>query len=328
MNEKLFVEINGTKQGMFLQSENTENPVLLYLHGGAGAPEIAFADKYQPGLEKLFTVCWWEQRGSGISYNRKITSKEMTLEQMISDTIEVTNYLRNRFGKEKIYIMGHSWGSLLGVLTVKQQPELFHAYVGIGQVAQQDRSERLAYKYMLEEFRKLNDKKMIRQLKKFPIETGGDISLKYLVLARSGGMNKLGIGVMRSMPSMLDFAAIVLRYKGYTLGEKFKFLKGSSFSLKHLCDCMMQMDLIEQVPCLQLPVYIFQGRHDYQASYLIAKEFAAALKAPIKGFYTFENSAHSPCLEEPEKMCNILRVDILQNQVSLSDSQVLQENRL
>lgn len=106
MNEKLFIEINGSKQGMFLQSENTENPVLLYIHGGPGAPDIAFAEKYPTGLEKIFNVCWWEQRGSGISYNRKITPKEMTLEQMVSDTIEVTNYLRNRFGKEKIYIMG------------------------------------------------------------------------------------------------------------------------------------------------------------------------------------------------------------------------------
>lgn len=319
MNEKFFVKINGLKQGMFLQSENTENPVLLYLHGGPGSPEIAFAERLTTGLEKLFTVCWWEQRGSGISYNRKITPKEMTLEQMVSDTIEVTHYLRNRFGKEKIYIMGHSWGSLLGVITVKQQPELFHAFIGIGQIAQQVRSERLAYTYMLEEFCKLNDKKMIRQLKKFPIDTGGDISLKYLAGVRSEGMNKLGIGVMRSMPSMLGFVAIVLRCKGYTLGEKFKFSLGSIFSLKCLCKCMIQMDLIKEVPCLQVPVYIFQGRHDYQASYVVAKDFVTALKAPIKGFYTFENSAHSPCFEEPEKMCNILRDDVLQNQVRLSD---------
>ena len=319
MNEKIFIEINGTKQGMFLRSENTENPVLLYLHGGPGAPEIAFADKYATGLEKLFTVCWWEQRGSGLSYNRKITPKEMTIEQMVSDTIAVTNYLRKRFGKDKIYIMGHSWGSFLGVLTVKQYPALFHAYIGIGQVAQQDRSERLAYTYMVEEFNKSNDKKMIRQLKKFTIDTSGDISMKYLAGVRSSGMNKLGIGVMRSMPSMLDFVAIVLRFKGYTFFEKLKFAKGSSFSLKCLCDCFLHMDLIEQVPSLQVPVYILQGMHDYQTSYVVAKDFVMVLKAPIKGFYTFENSAHSPCFEEPEKMCDILRTDVLQNQVSLSD---------
>lgn len=318
MNEKIFIEINGAKQGMFLQSENTENPVLLFLHGGPGSPEIAFTQKYPTGLEKLFTVCWWEQRGSGISYSHKITPQEMTMEQMISDTIATTHYLRNRFGKEKIYIMGHSWGSLLGVLTVQKQPELFHAYIGIGQVAQQDRSERLAYTYMLEEFCKRNDKKMVSRLKKFPIDDGGSISKRYLGV-RSIGMDKLGIGIMHGMSSMLDSVAIVLGYKGYTLGEKFKFLQGNSFSLKYLWDTVLKMDLIKQVSVLQIPVYIFQGRYDYQVSYVVARNFALALNAPIKGFYTFENSAHSPCFEEPDKMCNILHVDVLQNQASLSD---------
>lgn len=318
MNEKFFVTINGTKQGMFLKSENTENPVLLFLHGGPGSPEVAFTEKYPTGLEKLFTVCWWEQRGSGMSYSRKITPQEMTVEQMIADTIEVTHYLCNRFGKEKIYVMGHSWGSLLGVLTVQQKPEAFHAYIGIGQVAQQDKSERLAYTYMLEEFSRVDNKKMVRKLRKFPIAEGGEITNKYLGV-RSEGMNKLGIGVMRNMTSMLDCVAIVLGYRGYTLGEKLKFPMGNALSLKYMWDLVLQMDLIKQVPDLKIPVYIFQGKHDYQVSYKVAKDFAKALNAPIKGFYTFENSAHSPCFEEAEKMCTILRVNVLQNQVSLSD---------
>lgn len=230
----------------------------------------------------------------------------------------VTRYLCNRFGKENIYIMGHSWGSVLGVLTVQQQPDLFHAYIGIGQVAQQDRSERLAYTYMLEEFSKANDKKMLNRIKKFPIENGGTINTKYLGV-RSTGMNKLGVGVMRNMASMMDCVAIVLGFKEYTLGEKFKFPQGSSFSLRYLWDFVLQMNLFQQVPELKVPVYIFQGKYDYQVSYVVAKEFAAALNAPLKGFYTFKNSAHSPCFEEAEKICNILRVDVLQNQVSLSD---------
>lgn len=257
MTEKLFVEINGAKQGMFLQSENTENPVLLFLHGGPGSPEIAFSQKYPSGLEKLFTVCWWEQRGSGLSYSPKIPPREMTIEQMIADAVSVTQYLRNRFGKEKIYVMGHSWGSVLGVLTIQKHPELFHAYIGMGQVAQQDRSERLAYTFMLEEFSKKNDKKMISSLEKFPISSGGPISNQYLGV-RSEGMNKLGIGVMRCMSSMLDCVAIVLKYKGYTFKEKINFAKGSSFSLKCLWDFVLNLDLIKQVPKLEIPIYIFQ----------------------------------------------------------------------
>lgn len=318
MIEKLFVEINGAKHGMFLECDNAEKPVLLYLHGGPGSPEIAFNAKYPTGLEELFTVCWWEQRGSCISYSSKIKSEEMTLEQMIADTVAVTNYLRNRFGKEKIYVMGHSWGSFLGVLTVERHSELYHAYIGVGLVVNQDRSERLAYTYMLEEFEKRNDKKMLKRLRKYPINAGGKISAKYLGL-RSIGMNKLGIGIMRSMTSSVECVKVVLGYKGYTLGEKFKFARGSMLSLKHLWGAVMQTDMIKQVPNLQIPVYIFQGKYDYQVSYELARKYVTALNAPIKGFYTFENSAHSPCFEEPEKMRNIIREDVLQNKVSLSD---------
>lgn len=319
MNEKLFIEINGRKQGVFLQSENIQNPVLLFLHGGPGSPEAAFAEKYPTGLEKMFTVCWWEQRGSGMSYSRSIKPQEMTMEQMISDTIAVVHYLRERFEKEKIYIMGHSWGSLLGVMSTHQAPALFHAYIGIGQVARQLESERLAYNFMLEEFHKTNNQKMINKLKKYGIEKGADVSFKYLAV-RSKGMNMLGIGVMRHLTTMMDCVKIVLGFRGYTVKEKFKFPLGNSFSLKCLWDYVLQMDLIKHVTKLNIPIYVFQGKYDYQVSYDLAKQFIQELDAPIKGFYTFENSAHSPCFEESEKMCNILRMDVLQGQTSLSDT--------
>lgn len=318
MFEKIFIEINGTKQGMFLQGEDAKNPVLLFLHGGPGSPEIAFTQKYPSGLEKLFTVCWWEQRGSGISYNSHIVPQEMTLEQMAADTVAVTNYLRERFGVEKIYIMGHSWGTLLGVLTVKEHPQLFHAYMGVGQVARQDKSERLAYTYMLREFGNLNNKKMVKKLQQYPISNCEKIPMRYMRI-RSSAMNKLGIGVMRRMKSMMDCVAVILAYKGYTLGEKLRFVRGNGFSLKCLWDNVVEMDLIKDVSSMELPVYLFHGKYDYQVSYVIAKDFFKSLDAPIKGFYTFENSAHSPCFEEPEKMCNIICTDVLHKQVVLSD---------
>ncbi|MFQ7584948.1 MAG: alpha/beta fold hydrolase [[Clostridium] symbiosum] len=216
LDEKIFIEVNGIRQGMFLQSENTENPVLLYLHGGPGSPEIAFTQDYPTGLEQLFTVCWWEQRGSGISYSRKVTKETMTIGQMIEDATAVTNYLRRRFGKEKIYVLGHSWGSVLGVLTVQKSPELFHGYIGIGQVVCQSKSECLAYSFMVNEFTAAGDRKMLRRLEKFPIDRGGEVSFQYLAV-RSVGMMKLGIGIMHHLDSMSDCIKIVLRYKGYTL---------------------------------------------------------------------------------------------------------------
>lgn len=164
MTKKIYVEINGRMQGMFLQTKNIQNPVLLFLHGGPGSPEFAFSEKYPAKLDQIFTVCWWEQRGCGLSYSRSIRQDEISIEQMVSDTITVSEYLRKRFKKEKIYVMGHSWGTLLGILTIQKSPELFYAYMGIGQVADQDRSERIAYSYMLDSFRKAGNKKMVKKL--------------------------------------------------------------------------------------------------------------------------------------------------------------------
>lgn len=320
MKEKIFVEINGIKQGMFLHSENIENPVLLFLHGGPGSPEYLFCEKFPTGFEKMFTVCWWEQRGSGLSFHHKISAKEMTVKQMILDMIAVTNYLRERFQKEKIYLMGHSWGTLLGVLAIKQEPSLFCAYIGIGQVANQDKSERLAYSYMLSEFSRLGNKKMLKQLEKFPLDKGAEISLLYTSTARSKGMMKLRIGIMREWTSMGETVKILLSAKCYSLAEKLKFIIGSGFSLKHLWHLVTDIDLFCVAPELSIPVYVFHGKYDYQVSYAIAKEYVQTLKAPLKGFYTFENSAHSPCFEESEKMCHILRTDVLQRKVDLSDN--------
>jgi pimeloyl-ACP methyl ester carboxylesterase len=141
ISEKIFVNINGVEQGMFIKSKDVNNPVLLYLHGGM--PDYFLTQRYPTGLEDYFTVVWWEQRGSGISYSADIPPETMTLEQMISDTLEVTNYLRQRFGKEKIYLMGHSGGTFIGIQTAAQAPSCTTPTLA-GSMSNRLKSERLA----------------------------------------------------------------------------------------------------------------------------------------------------------------------------------------
>jgi pimeloyl-ACP methyl ester carboxylesterase len=318
ISEKVFVNINGVQQGMFIKSKDATHPVLLYLHGGM--PEYFLAQRYPSGLEDYFTVVWWEQRGSGISYSNDIPPETMTLEQMISDTLEVTNYLLHRFGKEKIYLMGHSGGTFIGIQVAARAPELYYAYIGVAQMSNQLKSERLAYEYMLKQFQENGNLEMVRKLEAAPVTMAGGIPDAYLAL-RDGAMHSLGIGTTHDMKSVISGIFLPsLTFRGYTLMEKINMWRGKSQSgVSPLWDTILATDLSKQVPELDLPVYFFSGIYDYTVSYTLAKDYFEKLHAPLKGFYIFEQSAHSPMFEEPERFIEIMVNDVLNGNVNLAD---------
>lgn len=320
ISEKVFVNINGVEQGMFIKSKNATHPVLLYLHGGM--PDTFLTQRYPTGLEDYFTVVWWEQRGSGISYNADIPPETMTLEQMISDTLEVTNYLRHRFGKEKIYLMGHSGGTFIGIQAAARAPELYSAYIGVAQMSNQLKSERLAYEYMLQQFKESGNTKMVRKLEEAPVTMTDGTPDAYRAL-RDPAMHSLGIGTTHDMNSVITGIFLPsLTSREYTLGEKINMWRGKSRSgISIIWDKIISTDLSKQVLELDLPVYFFEGIYDYTCSYTEAKSYFEKLKAPVKGFYTFEQSAHSPLFEEPEKMGRILQEDVLAGTNSLADTE-------
>jgi pimeloyl-ACP methyl ester carboxylesterase len=317
ISEKCFVAINGQSQGMFIRSRDARNPVLLYLHGGL--PDYFLTQRYPTGLEEYFTMVWWEQRGSGLSYGAATPGGAIGLEQMISDTLAVTEYLRQRFGMDKIYLMGHSGGSYIGILAAAREPELYHAYIGVAQMSNQLESERLAYEYMLGRFRETGNAAMARRLEAAPVTASG-VPKAYLAV-RDIAMHSLGVGTTRDMDSVVTGIFLPsLSFPGYTLVEKFKLWAGKSRSgVSVLWDSMLSTDLSRKAAELRIPVYFLEGRYDYTCSYSLAKAYFEGLKAPVKGFYTFENSAHSPIFEEPAKVGTIVREDILRQGNSLAD---------
>ncbi len=310
ISEKIHVNINGVEQGMFIKSKDAKNPVLLYLHGGL--PDYFLTQQYPTGLEDHFTVVWWERRGSGLSYSPDIPRETMTLEQMISDTLEVTNYLRTRFGKEKIYLMGHSGGTFIRIQAAARAPELYYAYIGVAQMSNQLKSEKLTYDYMLQQFKANGNTKMVQKLEASPVTLEGGIPDAYRAL-RDPAMHSLGIGTTRDMRSVVTGLFLPsLRFREYTLSEKVSLWSGKASSgISILWDTMLATDLSKQVRELDVPVYFFEGIYDYTCSYTLARDYFEQLKAPVKGFYIFEYSAHSPLFEEPEKMQKILLEDVL-----------------
>lgn len=321
LSEKIHVQINGVDQGMFIKSRNIHNPVLLFVHGGPGMPEYWLTQRYPIGLEDHFTVDWWEQRGTGLSYH-DIQPEGMTAEQFVADTIEVTRYLLNRFGQEKIYLMGHSWGSYIGVQAAAQAPELYYAYIGMGQVSYQIQSEQLAYEYALAYHRQNGDQRMVRKLEAAPPTTSVPLPAAYEAL-RDEYMHTAGIGTTREMKSVItDIFLPSWQFREYTLTEKVNLWRGKVYSRSRdfgLWDTMQATDLTQQVAELSIPVYFFHGRYDYTCAYPLARTFFDELQAPLKGFYTFEHSAHSPLFEEPEKALRILLEDVLNATNALAD---------
>ena len=318
--EKVFVRVNGVRQGMFIKSTDAAAPVLLFLHGGPGMPEL-FLDRTHPtGLEADFTVCWWEQRGAGISYSSDLLRESMTTEQLIRDAIAVTDHLRERFGRRRIYLLGHSWGSFLGIQVAARAPERYHAYVGMGQVAHQQRSEMLAYEYALDRFRSAGDGRMVRRLEAAPVTMDAPLPRAYMKV-RDAAMHRLGVGTTRDMRSVVTGVFVpVWRTPDYTLREKVAIGRGKTFSRGVMWDEFLATDLTAAVTELQLPVYYCHGRHDYTCSYHLARSYFRRLRAPAKGFYTFEGSAHSPAFEEPVRFRQVLREDVLAGETRLADS--------
>jgi Predicted hydrolases or acyltransferases (alpha/beta hydrolase superfamily) len=311
LTEKTFIEIGGIRQGFFIRAENPENPVILFLHGGPGSPELPMLIPYEISerLEKYFTICYWDQRGAGMSFSKSIDPVTMTVAQMVEDTRQMTEYLQHRFNQEKIYLIGHSWGSYLGVKTVEKYPKNYIAYIGIGQVSDQVESEKLAYDYMLQHAMEINDKSAVKKLQMFD-KNAPDFSknMNYMTTARGPLMNKYGIGFTHeNTPSMIDMAKIVLLFEGYTLSEKINYLKGMTFSTNTIWDSVIEDNLSESSTVFQVPIYITQGKYDYQVSHALAREWFEKIEAPDKAFFTFEHSAHGTIIEEPEKFVQIIR---------------------
>lgn len=323
ISEKTFIEIGGVKQGMFIRSKNLHNPVLLYVHGGPAFPNYFLIDKYNPKLEDYFTVCYWEQRGGGLSYTSDVTLESMNFDQLTSDAIEVTNYLRNRFSKEKIYIIAHSGGTPIALSAVSRKPELYYAYIAMAQIANQAESEKIAYEYMLRQYENKGSRKSIDELKEYPVlESDTNIVSFYKSLIRDKSMHELGIGTMRRMTSVFWGVFIpVWTCKAYTLSEKINIWK-SKFSFlprTNLINELFETDFTIEIQELDIPVYFISGKYDLTVNVNLAKAYLEQLKAPVKGFYTFDYSAHSPLFEEPEKVRQILEQDVLKGEINLAD---------
>lgn len=306
------VRIGGVKQAILINGNNKDNPVLVFLHGGPGFPMLPF-DPFCESMKQLedqYTIVYWEQRGTGKSFNRRINRESMNVDQFVNDTREVIDFVRNRLNVDKVFLWGHSWGSNVGALYAARYPETLHAYISTGQSVNPFENERLAYEFVLEHATRDNNRRALRQLAR--IDTMPEnYTLDHALTIRKW-VYRYG-GIVHHNDNERPYVdwneiATILTTPVYSLGVRINLLLNPYFSAEVLWEDLKGIDLISQAPKIEVPVYFLVGRHDIIVSHVLAHKYFEQLKAPNgKELIWFEQSAHRPHAEEPEKFLSIMK---------------------
>jgi pimeloyl-ACP methyl ester carboxylesterase len=297
--ELIELELNGRKQWISLRGWDKNAPVLLFLVGGPGGTQMAAVRHELAELERHFVVVNWDQPGSGKSYYAEKT-KNITPETYIQDGHALTEYLKQRFSQEKIYLVGESWGSALGIFLVDKYPGSYHALIGTGQMVDFAETERMDYDKAMEIAQSKGDTAFIKKLMANgrPPYYGKDVTwksalyLNYLsaYMARNPEIHNPGYNTLRDICS-----------SEYGLLDKINFFRGIVNTYNHVYQQLYTIDMRKDYTKLDVPVYFFLGRHDVNAPTVLVEEYAQALDAPDKGIVWFEHSGHSPWINEPVK---------------------------
>jgi pimeloyl-ACP methyl ester carboxylesterase len=305
------VRVGGSDQWVLERSADTCNPVVLFLHGGPGTSQLTSNRRDTRALEKHFTVVNWDQRGAGKSYGAIADPDKMNIAQFVADTRELTSYLLKKFHQDRLVLVGHSWGSVIGALAVSRYPELYSCYVGIGQVGTMAEGEAASYRWTLDQARRRGNRRAVDALVAMgPPPYDGDWRKKTITqrgyLARFGGeVHQSRFGASGRVVNGLLFS------REYTLTDRVNVIRGILGSMRLLWPELLGVDLFESAPEIKVPVFLIEGRHDHECPSEIAERYFNALKAPTKELIWFDRSAHLPNAEEPDLFNKIMVEKVL-----------------
>jgi len=303
VQESFEVTLGGARQAVNVRGADRGNPILLFIHGGPGAVEMPIAWSFQRPWEDYFTVVQWDQRGAGKSWplnDPAAIAPTMTLERYRDDAIELIDQLRARYGKRKVFLVGHSWGSAVGLAVALKRPDLLHAYIGMGQAIDWRENERVGMGWTLEEARRRGDTEAIAAIEALrPYPDSGPFTID-----KADAWRKYSIryGALAAGRDNADFYYGVTHLSpDYTPQDRQAWGKGSAFSVTTLWPRLADISFKDEAR-IDVPVFFFLGRHDYTVPAPIAADWLDHVRAPRKATVWFENSGHLMMIEEPGRV--------------------------
>jgi len=292
------IELGNLKQSVLIRTKNINNPIILFLHGGPGMPLMYLSYKFQRPLENHFTVVQWDQRGAGKSYDPEIPIQSINVEQYISDARQLIDTLRNRYHQKKIFIVGHSWGTYLASILVTRYPDLFYAYISVGQVVDDEKEKKIQREFLWTEAKINNDTALISRLENPGFKSYESWLFKYG-------------GELKHSKNITPLLITGLLSPEYTFKDALNVAKGPQFCNKHMKYNAIQGSIFDNLTKYDIPVYFLTGVHDYSTPFSLIKQYCDSIQAPLKELIWFKESAHFPFFEEPKKFDSILIEHIL-----------------
>ena len=286
-----YIKIGGVEQCVLLRSKSKGNPIMLFLHGGPGMPMMYLAHEFQRPLEDDFLVVQWDRRGAGKTFSRnKPEAESMNVRRIIDDAYILIDTLKSRYNKDKIILVGHSFGTYIGSIMASERPELFSVYISIGQVVDDRKARHLQEKFIKEKASNAGRNDIIQAL-----EESSNINLENWLFEYGGELKR--------SKSFLPLIWSGLQAPEYTLSEVINVAKGSSFSSTNMKYNVISGSIHQEITEYQMPVYFFIGKSDYTTPHELVTDYYELLNSTEKEIIYFEDSAHFPFFEEPERFC-------------------------
>lgn len=311
VQENFEATLGGARQVVNVRGSDKDNPILVFVHGGPGAVEMPFAWAFQRSWEDVFTVVQYDQRGAGRSYplnNPATLAPTMTVERYRDDAIELIELLQKRYGKRKIVLMGHSWGSVVGLSVAVKRSDLLYAYVGVGQGIDFREGEKAGMAWTRAKAVAAGNTEAVAAIDALAPYPQGDFTI-----AKADGWRKYAIpygSLMYNKPDLNLYFQTPRLSPEYSEADRKAWGKGSEFSVTTLWPRLADVSFTK-VKTMDVPIVFLLGRHDYTVPSPVAAQWFGQVKAPSKKLIWLENSAHMPMVEEPGHFFAALLRDVL-----------------